>query len=197
MSRVCFFCTVSAPGMGTLCRLHHSYGEIRLYLANGPLRRGGEKRKMKAVDHSLRGARILVAEDDAILALDVRQILRQAGAEIVGPAATLKQTLFLISTFPVSAALLDVNLRDGEVFPAARALEELGAGIVFYTGYADVDSLRRAWPGAKVLTKPAPPRLLISTMWQACFPTLGKAPPDMSGPVRSDPGARSAHREQV
>ena len=172
-------------------------GEIRLYLANCLLRRGGEKRKMKAVDHSLRGARILVAEDDAILALDVRQILRDAGAEIIGPAATLKQTLFMISAFPVSAALLDVNLRDAEVFPAARALEELGAGIVFYTGYADVDSLRRAWPGAKVLTKPAPPRLLISAMWEACFPIFGKDLPDMSAPVRSDLGARSRHREQV
>ena len=79
----------------------------------------------------------MVAEDDAILALDVRQILRHAGAEMIGPAATLKQTLFMISAFPVSAALLDVNLRDGEVFPAARALDELGVGIVFYTGYAD------------------------------------------------------------
>ena len=152
---------------------------------------------MKAVDHSLRGARVLVAEDDAILALDVRQILRHAGAEIIGPTATLKQTLFMISAFPVSAALLDVNLRDGEVFPAARALDELGVGIVFYTGYADVDSLRRAWPGAKVLTKPAPPRLLISAMWEACFPTFGKDLPDMSAPVRSDLGARSGHREQV
>jgi DNA-binding response OmpR family regulator len=153
---------------------------------------------MKAVDqNSLRGARILVAEDDAILALDVREILRRAGANIVGPAATLKQTLFMISAYPVSAALLDVNLRDGEVFPAARALEKLGAGIVFYTAYADVDSLRRAWPGAKVLTKPAPPRLLVSAMWQACFPTFGEVLPDIGAPVRSDLGARSGHREQV
>ena len=153
---------------------------------------------MKAVDHSLRGARILVAEDDAILALDVREILRRAGAEIVGPAATLKQTLFMISAFPVSAAILDVNLRDAEVFPAARALEELGAGIVFYTGYADVDSLRRAWPGAKVLTKPAPPRLLVSAMHQACFPVFDKDLPAMSAPVRSGLGTRSSgHREQV
>jgi CheY-like chemotaxis protein len=124
---------------------------------------------MKAVDQPLRGTRILIAEDDAILALDVREILRRAGAEIVGPAATLKQALFMISAFPVSAGTLDVNLRDAEVFPAARALEKLGAGIVFYTAYADVGSLRRVWPGAKVLTKPAPPGLLVSAMQQACF----------------------------
>jgi DNA-binding NtrC family response regulator len=124
---------------------------------------------MKAVDHALRGGRILIAEDDAILALDVREIFRQAGAEVIGPVATLRQALVMISDVPVSAALLDVNLRDAEVFPAALALKERGIGMVFYTGYADVDSLRRDWPGVQVLTKPAPPRLLISAMSETCL----------------------------
>ena len=137
---------------------------------------------MKAVDHTLRGVRILIAEDDAILALDVREIFRLAGAEIVGPIATLKQTLLMISANPISAALLDVNLRDGEVFPAALALQKRGTGIVFYTGYADVDSLKRDWPGAQVLMKPAPPRLLISAMHEACCPIFHKELAD----VRAD-----------
>ncbi len=153
---------------------------------------------MKAVDQSLRGARVLIAEDDAILALDVREIFRQAGADIVGPAGTLKQALSMISAFPVSAALLDVNLRDAEVFPAARALEERGAGIVFYTGYADVDCLRRDWPSAWVLTKPATPRLLISTMQGACFPALDRELAGMNAPILSSLGTRSIrHREQA
>jgi DNA-binding response OmpR family regulator len=129
---------------------------------------GGEKTEMKAVDYALRGGRILIAEDDAILALDVSEILRQAGAEVIGPVATLRQALVMISDVPVSAALLDVNLRDGEVFPAALALKERGIGMVFYTGYAGVDILRRDWPGVQVLTKPAPPRLLISAMFETC-----------------------------
>ena len=123
---------------------------------------------MKAGDHTLRGVRILIAEDDAILALDVREIFRLAGAEIIGPVATLRQALAMIADVPVSAALLDINLRDSEVFPAALALHERGIGMVFYTGYADVDSLRRDWPGVQVLTKPAPPRLLISAMFETC-----------------------------
>jgi len=127
---------------------------------------------MKAADQTLAGVRILIAEDDAIQALDVREILRQADAEIVGPVPTLEQALAMIRAFPVSAALLDVNLRDGDVFPAARALQEHGAGIVFYTGYAAVDSLRRDWPSARVLTKPTPPRRLISTMYAAANPTV-------------------------
>ncbi len=113
---------------------------------------------MKAADRVLQGVRILIAEDDAILALDLREIFRQAGAEIVGPTATLRQTLDMIPAFSVSAALLDVNLRDGEIFPAARILQESGVGVVFYTGYADVDRLKCDWPRAQILTKPAPPQ---------------------------------------
>ena len=153
---------------------------------------------MKAVDYSLQGARILIAEDDAILALDVREIFRQAGAEIVGPAATLRQTLLMISAFRISAALLDVNLRDAEVFPAARALQDRGTGIVFYTGYAYVDSLRRGWPGAHVLTKPAPPVLLISTIRRACRAVSDDELPSMHGPIQPALEKRSSgHREQV
>jgi CheY-like chemotaxis protein len=197
MSRVCFFAPLQLQGWEPFAACIIPTGKIRL-LPIASCDGAGRKQKMKAVDqNSLRGARILVAEDDAILALDVAQILRRAGAEVVGPAPTLKQTLFMISAFPVSAALLDVNLRDGEVFPAARALEGLGAGIVFYTGYADVESLRRTWPVAEVLTKPAPPKLLVSAMRQACFPTFAKDLPDVSASLLSDLGARSGHREQI
>ncbi len=115
-------------------------------------------------DRPLQGAQILVAEDDAILAFDLGITLQRAGASILGPALTLAHTLSLAQTAPMSAAVLDVSLRDEEVFPAALALRERGVGIVFYTGYAAVDSLRREWPEAQVLTKPTPPRLLIQAV---------------------------------
>ena len=66
------FCTVSARGVGTLCCLHHCYGQDQTLVGQLRPATGRGKREMKAVDHSLRGARVLVAEDDAILALDVR-----------------------------------------------------------------------------------------------------------------------------
>lgn len=118
-------------------------------------------------DQPLQGARILIAEDDAILAFDLGIVLRKAGALIVGPALTLAHTFALAKTVPVSAAVLDVSLRDEEVFPAACALQSRGAGIVFYTGYAAVEQLRRDWPGAQVLTKPAAPRVLVEAVRQA------------------------------
>lgn len=151
---------------------------------------------MKAVDHALRGGRILIAEDDAILALDVREIFRQAGAEVIGPVATLKQALIMISDGSVSAALLDVNLRDAEVFPAALALKERGIGMVFYTGYADVDGLRRDWPGVQVLAKPAPPRLLISAMSETCLSVSESPVSEVPLPSLAERGTQSL-RERI
>jgi ActR/RegA family two-component response regulator len=117
-----------------------------------------------ASEHPLQGARVLIAEDDAILAFDLGITLQKAGAKILGPALTLAHALSLAQTSPMSAAVLDVSLRDEEVFPAAEALRDRGVGIVFYTGYASVDSLRREWPHAQVLTKPTPARLLIQAV---------------------------------
>jgi hypothetical protein len=55
-------------------------------------------------------------------------------------------------------------LPDGFVFRAARLLRHQGAGLVFYTGYVGIDRLKRAWPGAQILLKPAPPKLLVEAV---------------------------------
>ncbi|MFY9876933.1 MAG: response regulator [Rhodomicrobium sp.] len=126
-------------------------------------------------DQPLQGARILIAEDDAILAFDLGIVLQKAGAEILGPTLTLSHALSLAQTTPMSAAVLDVSLRDEEVFPAAQALQGRGVGIVFYTGYAAVDQLRRDWPDAQVLTKPTPARVLVEAVRRALRPSADHA----------------------
>ncbi len=126
-------------------------------------------------DQPLQGARILIAEDDAILAFDLGILLQKAGAEILGPTLTLSHALSLAQTTSMSAAVLDVSLRDEEVFPAAQALQGRGVGIVFYTGYAAVDQLRRDWPDAQVLTKPTPARVLVEAVRRALRPSADHA----------------------
>ncbi len=121
-------------------------------------------------DQPLQGTRILVAEDDAILAFDLGITLQKAGAQILGPTLTLAHTLTLAQTAAMCAAVLDVSLRDEEVFPAAIALKGRGVGIVFYTGYAAVEQLRRDWPDAQVLTKPTPARLLVEAVCRVLRP---------------------------
>ncbi len=121
--------------------------------------------------------RILVAEDDALLAFDLVDTLKKVGAEIVGPAATLKQTLSLVNTPLLSAAILDVNLRDEDVYPAATALEGIGVGFVFYTSCEGASELSRAWPKVEALRKPAPPKLLIEAVSRACKARMLSATP--------------------
>jgi DNA-binding response OmpR family regulator len=130
---------------------------------------------MKTADQPLQGARILIAEDDAILAFDLGIILQRAGAMILGPTLTLSHTLSLVQTAPLSAAVLDVSLRDEDVFPAAQELKGRGVGIVFYTGYAAVEQLRREWPDAQVLTKPAPARILVEAVQRVMRPSADQA----------------------
>jgi len=121
-------------------------------------------------EHPLQGTQILVAEDDAILAFDLGITLQKAGAKILGPTMTLAHTLSMAQTALMSAAVLDVSLRDEEVFPAALELKGRGVGIVFYTGYGAVEQLRRDWPDAQVLTKPTPARLLVEAVRKALRP---------------------------
>ncbi|MGO9985035.1 MAG: response regulator [Rhodomicrobium sp.] len=120
------------------------------------------------LDRPLESARILIAEDNAILALDLMDLLGNAGAQIVGPAATLAKTLVLAKSATLTCAILDVNLGNELVFPAAQVLKERGIGMIFYTGCEDWEKLSQDWPDAQVLTKPAPLALLMRTVCGAC-----------------------------
>jgi CheY-like chemotaxis protein len=119
----------------------------------------------------LRGARVLIAEDNPILAFDLAGLLAEAGAETLGPAKSLREALALVSTPLLDCGVLDVSLGTELVFPAARRLRDRGIGLVFYTGYGDPESLGRDWPSAQILIKPVPPQILIGA---ACRPVAAR-----------------------
>jgi CheY-like chemotaxis protein len=121
-----------------------------------------------ASDKLLHGSRVLVVEDEPLIAFDIVKTLRGAGAETLGPALSLARALELATAERLDCAVLDVMLRDGTVFRAARLLHQRGAGLVFYTGYFALDRLKRAWPGAQVLLKPASPKLLVEAVRSVC-----------------------------
>jgi DNA-binding NtrC family response regulator len=128
------------------------------------------------LDKPLHGARVLIVEDDAVLAFDLMCVLRNAGAETLGPAGNLKCAMALSQEEPLSCGILDVSLRDELVFPAAHKLRERGIGIVFYTGHADMDGLMREWPEAQVLSKPASSPSLMKAISAACRASGQRAP---------------------
>lgn len=81
-----------------------------------------------------RGRRVLVVENDYILAENLRAELERHGAEVLGPAASVAAALELIRTGPApDAAILDINLDDEAVYPVADVLESRGIPFVFAT----------------------------------------------------------------
>jgi two-component system, response regulator PdtaR len=120
------------------------------------------------IEEPLAGVRVLVAEDDPLLAFDMMNVLMQAGAAVLGPAMCLERALELVWADTFHCGVLDVRLRDGLVFPAAEVLRDKGVGIVFHTSHDNPEQLKRDWPDAEVLVKPAPLELLIPAVRAVC-----------------------------
>ena len=98
------------------------------------------------------GKRILVVEDEALVAAMLVDILEELRAKVVGPAATLEQALAMAEGTLIDAAILDVNLRNVRVDPLADKLRERGVPLVFTTGYGT--SIPATTKQAPVLDKP-------------------------------------------
>lgn len=96
---------------------------------------------------SLKGARVLVVEDDFILLMELETILAEAGAEIAGLCVTVEHALPLADGNNLSVAILDVRLGAETVEPVARKLCDRGIPFIFYTGQPEIDPIRREWPG--------------------------------------------------
>lgn len=111
----------------------------------------------------LRGRHVLIVEDELLVALELEDVLRQAGAVPVGPALTLQQGLSLAESDPLDAALLDINLGTHQSFSIAYRLLERGVPAVFVTAYANY-ILPAKLQGAPILGKPCPPALVCETL---------------------------------
>lgn len=100
------------------------------------------------------GRRILVVEDELMIAMLVEDMLADLGCVVVGPAHTLAAALELAQgDTRIDAALLDVNLGGQPAFPIADALRARGVATIFCTGYGQT-GLRDVDRGAPVLQKP-------------------------------------------
>jgi DNA-binding NtrC family response regulator len=86
---------------------------------------------------ALTGRRILVVEDEALVALDLQDFLDQRGVEVVGPAASVSQALEAIDGNQIDCALLDMKLGDEMADAVAVALDQRTIPTILVTGYGD------------------------------------------------------------
>ena len=112
----------------------------------------------------LRGSRVLIVEDDFFIRIDLESILREAGADIVGPCSGIADALASLADGRVTAAILDVRLGCETVAPVARELTKKGTPFVFYSGQLGVDPTLAEWPNCPILTKPALPKTIVAVV---------------------------------
>lgn len=115
----------------------------------------------------LRGATILIVEDEAIVALDLALTVEDEGGAVAGPLHRLEQALAFDALETVDAAILDVDIADCEVFTFARRLRDEAVPIVFHTGRPDVGHLSAEFPSARVVRKPASPPQIVGALSRA------------------------------
>jgi CheY-like chemotaxis protein len=110
------------------------------------------------------GCRILVMEDDGMLAMDISDTLDELGHLVVGPARTVKDALARIESEPIDVALLDINLGNGETsYPVAEMLRRRGVPFAFLTGYGEF-GIKESFRDRPVIPKPVDEMKLVTTL---------------------------------
>jgi len=113
---------------------------------------------------ALTGKRILVVEDEALVAAMVEDILGELGATVVAIATNIERAMELAHSAEIDAAVLDVNLRGRRVDSVAEVLRQRGIPFVFATGYGAAMSGTVAAP---VIDKPHTSEKLAEALQRA------------------------------
>lgn len=114
----------------------------------------------------LASKRVLVVEDEALVAMLIEELLEDCGCSVVGPCSSVATALKAATTEAVDLAVLDVNLRGEKVYPVAEALSERHIPFLFLSGYGEeaVPVGRSEW---KVCPKPFRSNELIAMLQAA------------------------------
>lgn len=101
----------------------------------------------------LDGRRVLLVEDELLIAQMLRCMLEDFGCIVVGPAARINEALDLIDAEPVEAAVLDICLNRQLSYPVADELRIRGVPFLFSTGYQR-ERVRPEYESCRILQKP-------------------------------------------
>jgi CheY-like chemotaxis protein len=114
------------------------------------------------------GLRILVVEDEAMVALMIEDMLEVLGCTVVGIAASVSEGLAFTGddALDLDGAVLDVNLAGEKVFPVAERLRSRGVPFVFSTGYGTA-AITSEFARTPILAKPYGPTALHDGLAQA------------------------------
>ncbi len=122
----------------------------RLLVLSGEVAAPGKPTENTAPD-KLAGLRVVIIEDESLIAMHVEDLVCELGCEVIGVAASVPKALELLARVEVDLALLDVQLGDAPAYPIAAALKERNVPFVFMSGYGQI---LEAWRDRPALQKP-------------------------------------------
>lgn len=116
----------------------------------------------------LEGLRVFIAEDEALVAIFLEDLLEELGCTVAGCAGHVSRALALVDALQFDVAIVDINLAGESAYPVAEALKRRAIPFVFATGYGG-DSLSPEWQDRTVLHKPYQISDLKRALTQACL----------------------------
>jgi CheY-like chemotaxis protein len=122
----------------------------------------------------LAGLRILLVEDEAVIAMLLERTLQRLGITALGPVGSLSKALDMARLQEFDGAILDVTIRGGEVYPVAELLVTRGIPFVLATGHK-VENLPANIRGQRLLRKPYSNDELTAALQYIAETTLNRA----------------------
>ncbi|MEA2984912.1 MAG: hypothetical protein QOD94_1166 [Alphaproteobacteria bacterium] len=108
------------------------------------------------VQPNVSGLRVLVVEDEVLVAMALEDTLEELGCEVVGIASRIDAAKHAVHAREFDCAILDVNVHGEAVYPVAEKLDEKHVPFIFLTGY-DSAEIRQAFRDRPILRKPLEP----------------------------------------
>ncbi len=115
----------------------------------------------------LSGIRVLIVEDEPLVAATLLETVEDAEGEVVGIASSVSEARRLVRMLAFEVAVLDLYLADGDITPVLEALHARKAPTVVYGGGELPEKLRARHPELVVLRKPALPGRLVAEILRA------------------------------
>ncbi len=110
--------------------------------------------------------RILIVEDEALVAMLIEDVLNDLGHEVVAVGGRVAQALQLAQDAAIDFAILDLHLNGAHTYSIAEALRARGVPFIFATGYGS-GGVDEAWTSVRVLAKPFEPHQLAAAIEEA------------------------------
>lgn len=101
-------------------------------------------------------AKVLVLEDEWLIADQIESALLAAGYDVIGPIGRVRQAIELLNDTSVDVAILDINLHEDRSFVVAERLAESATPFVFLSGYSDLE-IPASFSGRPLMQKPVDP----------------------------------------